>query len=105
MHINMKYVYLIGLLIPSLLWATPEKERNKNVTLYEIKDKRFEKVLDEVMSDVHVHLSEMQYRVNFLLYLYRLILIQLHILTLILIILKLLLRNKCKLRRLIIPKY
>lgn len=65
MHINMKYVYLIGLLIPSLLWATPEKERNKNVTLYEIKDKRFEKVLDEVMSDVHVHLSEMQYRDKF----------------------------------------
>ena len=53
----MKYVYLIGLLIPSLLWATPEKERNKNVTLYEIKDKRFEKVLDEVMSDAQIENS------------------------------------------------
>lgn len=61
----MKYVYLIGLLIPSLLWAIPQKELNMNVTLYEIKDKRFEKVLDEVMSDVHLHLSEMQNRDKF----------------------------------------
>lgn len=59
----MNSIFTIGLLIPCLLGLMQEKEMN--VTLYDIKDQRFEKVLNEVLAEADSHADEMQYRDQF----------------------------------------